>query len=127
MGLGLLGGMLNDAKFLLSCGAKLIITDMKTEAELASSVLKLKNLKNISGSFELHLGGHQIEDFKNADIILQPGNVPVDSPYLLEAQKNNIPIHESESLFFANFERGPSISDNTVTSQFNFFNPLANS
>jgi UDP-N-acetylmuramoylalanine--D-glutamate ligase len=100
MGLGLLGGMLNDAKFLLGCGAKLIITDMKTEEELKSSVRKLKSLKNISGSYELHLGGHQIEDFRNADFILQPGNVPVDSPYLLEAQKNNIPIHESESLFF---------------------------
>lgn len=101
MGLGLLGGALNDAIYLLKCGAKLVITDMKTEEELAVPVKKLKSLKNISGSYELHLGGHQIEDFKQADFILQPGNVPVDSPYLLEAQKNNIPIHESESLFMA--------------------------
>lgn len=101
LGLGLLGGMLNDAKFLLKCGAKLIITDLKTESELASSVKKLKEIKKISGSYELHLGGHRLEDFKSADFILQPGNVPVDSPYLLEAKKNNIPIHESESLFMA--------------------------
>jgi len=108
MGLGLLGGALNDAIYLLKCGAKLIITDTKTEKELASSVKNLKSLKNTPGSYILHLGGHRLEDFSaqggqaKADFILQPGNVPVDSLYLLEAQKNNIPIHESESLFMAN-------------------------
>ncbi len=104
MGLGLLGGALNDAIYLLKCGAKLIITDMKTEEELESSVKKLNSILlklRGTGSFVLHLGGHQLEDFKNADFILQPGNVPVDSTYLLEAKKNNIPIHESESLFMA--------------------------
>lgn len=102
MGLGLLGGLFNDIKFLLECGADLIITDLKSEEELAFSVKKLKKLKNISGHYELRLGGHRLEDFKDRDFILQPGNVPPDSPYLLEAQRNNIPIHESESLFFAN-------------------------
>jgi UDP-N-acetylmuramoylalanine--D-glutamate ligase len=108
MGLGLLGGALNDAIFLADCGAELTITDLKSEKELAPSIKKLskyppdrmntsviragKNIKYV-------LGRHDIEDFKQADFILQPGNVPVNSPYLLEAQKNNIPIHESESLF----------------------------
>lgn len=99
MGLGLLGGALNDAIFLLKCGADLTITDMKTKQELAPSVKKLEKLKLKEGTYRLVLGGHQIEDFKDKDFIIQPGNVPVDSPYLLEAQKNNIPIYESESLF----------------------------
>lgn len=102
MGLGLLGGALNDALFLLECGADLIITDLKSEKELASSIKKLKNFKRNNGSYKLCLGQHNLEDFKNRDFILQPGNVPPDSPYLLEAIKNNIPIHESESLFFDN-------------------------
>ena len=96
MGLGLLGGALNDAIFLADCGAELTITDLKSEKELAPSIKKLSKYKGI----KFVLGKHGIEDFKQADYILQPGNVPVNSPYLLEAQRNNIPIHESESLFF---------------------------
>lgn len=95
MGLGLLGGALNDAIFLADCGAELTITDLKTEKELEPSLKKLKKYTNIKYT----LGKHDIEDFKKADFVLQPGNVPVDSPYLVEARKNNIPIHESESLF----------------------------
>ena len=95
MGLGLLGGALNDAIFLAKCGAILTITDLKTEEELKSSVKKLAKYKNI----KYVLGRHDLADFKEADFILQPGNVSIDSPYLAEARKNNIPIYESESLF----------------------------
>jgi len=95
MGLGLLGGALNDAIFLAQHGAILTITDLKTEVELQSSLDKLKKYKNI----KYVLGGHDIKDFQNADMILQMGNVREDSPYLLEARKNNIPIFVSESLF----------------------------
>ncbi len=98
MGLGLLGGALNDAIFLAECGAVLTITDLKSSSELRPSLRKLGKYKDIKYT----LGEHKLEDFKNKDFILQPGNVPVDSPYLQEARKNNIPIHESESLFFAN-------------------------
>jgi len=95
MGLGLLGGALNDTIFLAEHGADLIVTDLKTEKELASSVEKLSKFTNIT----FRLGGHDLEDFKDRDFILQPGNVPLDSPYLLEAKKNNIPVYVSESLF----------------------------
>lgn len=95
MGLGLLGGALNDAIFLAGCGAVLTITDLKSEEELKSSVKKLAKHKGI----KYVLGRHDLADFKDADFILQPGNVPIDSPYLEEARKNNIPIYESESLF----------------------------
>ncbi len=96
MGLGLLGGALNDARFLLECGADLTITDLKSAEELKPSIDKLKKWPNI----KYVLGHHDLADFKNADYILQPGNVPTDSSFLIEAKKNNIPIHESESLFF---------------------------
>lgn len=95
MGLGLLGGALNDAIFLAKCGVKLTITDLKTKKELEFSLKKLKKYSRI----KYVLGQHDIEDFKKADLILQPGNVPTNSLYLIEARKNNIPIHESESLF----------------------------
>ena len=95
MGLGLLGGAVNDVKFLADCGADLIVTDIKTEGELAPSIQELSNYKGIKYVF----GGHKLEDFRGRDYILQPGNVPINSPYLAEAKKNNIPVLESEALF----------------------------
>lgn len=95
MGLGLLGGALNDAIFLAKHGAILTITDLKTEIELKSSLEKLKKITNI----KYVLGKHDLKDFQNADMVLQPGNIREDSVYLVEARKNNIPIFVSESLF----------------------------
>lgn len=98
MGLGLLGGAVNDAIFLAKHGAKLTVTDLKSAEELAPSIEKLKGFEDI----KFVLGEHRLEDFKNADFILQPGNVPTDSPYLAEARKNDIPVYVSESLFVEN-------------------------
>ena len=102
IGLGLLGGALNDAIFLAKHGTELTITDLKSAKELKSSLDKLKKFKSI----KYVLGEHRLEDFKNADMILQPGNVPTDSPYLAEAKKNNIPVFVSESLFFQHLPAG---------------------
>lgn len=100
MGLGLLGGALNDAIFLAQNGAILTITDLKTEIELKSSLDKLKKFTNI----KYVLGKHDIKDFQNADMVLQPGNIREDSVYIVEARKNNIPVFVSESLFIKHAE-----------------------
>ncbi len=95
LGLGLLGRGLGDAIFLAECGSELIVTDLKTEEELKTSVEKLKQYPNIV----LHLGGHNLEDFRNRDFILKGAGVPLDSMYIEEARKNNIPIEMDSSLF----------------------------
>ncbi len=95
LGLGLLGRGLNDAIFLAECGADLIITDLKTEDQLKSSLNKLKKYKNI----KYVLGGHQIEDFRNRDFILKSAGVPLHSIYIEEARKNNIPVRMDASWF----------------------------
>ncbi len=95
MGLGLLGRGVGDIKFLAECGAKLIVTDLKTEEQLADSLAQLKDFKNIA----YRLGGHNLEDFKNRDFILKAAGVPLDSPYIAEAKKNNIPVEMSTALF----------------------------
>jgi UDP-N-acetylmuramoylalanine--D-glutamate ligase len=43
MGLGILGGGLNMANWLIEKGAKLTITDLKSRKELKNSIKKLKN------------------------------------------------------------------------------------
>ena len=47
MGLGLLGRALGDISYLAQKGADIIVTDLKTEKELAPSIKALKKYKNI--------------------------------------------------------------------------------
>ena len=95
MGLGLHGGGVGVAKFFHSQGAKLLITDLKTERQLKESLDKLKNLK-----IKFVLGKHKEEDFKNADLIIKNPDVPINSPYLEIARENNIPIKSDVEIFF---------------------------
>lgn len=48
MGLGLLGRGVGDTAFLAECGADLIVTDLKTKEQLASSLKILSKYKNIT-------------------------------------------------------------------------------
>jgi UDP-N-acetylmuramoylalanine--D-glutamate ligase len=95
MGLGLLGRGVGDVAFLAECGAQVLVTDLKTKAELKDSWNKLKKYKNI----EHVLGGHKLEDFQKCDMVLKAAGVPLDSVYITEARKNKIPIEMSATLF----------------------------
>ena len=95
MGLGLLGRGIGDAKYIASCGADLIVTDLKSEGNLAASVAELKDFPNIVYT----LGEHKLEDFQNRDLIIKAAGVPLDSPFIAEAQKNGIPVRMSADLF----------------------------
>jgi UDP-N-acetylmuramoylalanine--D-glutamate ligase len=95
LGLGLLGRGAGDAEFLAKCNARLIVTDVKTGVQLAESVERLKKYPNI----EFHLGGHRKEDFANADLVIKAAGVPLNSPEVAEAKKNNVPVAMSTALF----------------------------
>jgi len=95
MGLGLHGGGVATARFLVKKGAQLNVTDLKNKEQLAPSLQKLKNLP-----IKFVLGRHQLADFRQADLIIQNPDVPRESKYLKEAVKNNIPIENEASLFF---------------------------
>lgn len=94
MGLGLLGRGVGDVEFLASCGAKLIVTDLKSKKELAPSLARLKRFKNI----EYVLGRHRLKDFRMRDMVLKAAGIPIDSVYIAEAKKHAIPIEMSASL-----------------------------
>ena len=95
MGLGLLGRGVGDAAFLAECGAHVLVTDKKSEAELAESVAKLKQYSNISFRF----GGHDTNDFTDCDMVLKAAGVPLDSPEIATARAANIPVVMSTALF----------------------------
>ncbi len=95
MGLGILGRGLGYTKFLAECGADLIVTDLKSKEQLAISIKVLKKYNNI----KFVLGEHRLGDFRNRDMIIKSAGVPLDSIYIKEAEKNNIPVEMDVSLF----------------------------
>lgn len=102
MGLGLLGRGVGDAAFLAEAGADLTVTDLKSAADLAMSLEPLKKYKNI----RFVLGEHRLEDFQKntgagtgADLVVKAAGVPMDSPFILEAQKHGVPVTMSTVLF----------------------------
>ena len=95
MGLGLLGRGINVAKFLAENGAILTVTDLKTADQLALSLKQLAKFSNIKYT----LGEHKLEDFQKADLVIKAAGVPLDSIYITEAEKNNIPVEMDASLF----------------------------
>ncbi|MBU6415424.1 UDP-N-acetylmuramoyl-L-alanine--D-glutamate ligase, partial [Patescibacteria group bacterium] len=88
MGLGLHGGGVGAAKFFAKQSKEVIVTDLKLKKELLPSLAKLKQFKNIRYA----LGKHRIKDFLSANLIIQGAGIPDDSPYLIAARKNHIPI-----------------------------------
>ena len=96
MGLGLLGGGLAVVRFLHEAGAKVIVTDIKSKEDLAPSIEKLKDLKNI----EYVLGQHRIEDFMKVDMVVKNPAARWDNKYIKLALENNVPVEIDSSLFF---------------------------
>ncbi len=96
MGLGLLGRNIGDALYMAEAGAaEVLVTDIKSEAELLESVQRLKEYSNITFA----LGGHRNEDFENRDLIVVSAGVPLDSPYLVTAREAGIRLVQSAALF----------------------------
>ncbi len=95
MGLGLLGRGVGDIEFLAEIGVDLIVTDLKTPEQLEESLERLKPWSNIKYT----LGEHRKEDFENRDMIIKAAGVPLKSPYLRHAKKNNVPVYMSTALF----------------------------
>ena len=102
MGLGLLGRGVGVVKFLVGKGARVTVTDLKNERDLAPSVREIKNfLKNKKGAHPIKfiLEKHRLEDFRNVDMVFKAAGVPLDSPFIAEAKKNDIPVFMDDALF----------------------------
>lgn len=95
MGLGVLGRGVGDAAYLASCGADLIVTDIKPASQLGSSLAQLQHFRNIT----YRLSGHVHEDFSDRDLIIKAAGVQDDSPYLKTARRQGTPIRMSTDLF----------------------------
>ncbi len=97
VGLGLQGGGVGVAKFFAELGARVIVSDRKDRERLRPSIDSLREYP-----IAFHLGGHDLADFLDADVIFKGPFVSWDLTEIVEAQKRNIPI-EMELPFFAQY------------------------
>lgn len=96
MGLGQNQGGLGAAQFFAEQGARVVVTDLKTEHELRHSLKALK-----SYHIEYVLGQHRERDFQRTDLIIKNPAVPDISPYIKIARENNIEIDTDIGIFFS--------------------------
>ena len=94
MGLGVQSGGLGVAAFMRDHGADLVVTDLRSEAQLVSSVAALG-----SAGVRYALGGHELDDFRHAEIVVRNPAVRDDSPYLHAARDAGASIEMEFTLF----------------------------
>jgi UDP-N-acetylmuramoylalanine--D-glutamate ligase len=94
MGLGFFGGTIGLAKYLVSQGARVTITDRRSADDLPDSVQALAGLP-----LRFVLGRHEMADFTEADVVFASPAVPEDSPYLAAARASAVPLDTEMNLF----------------------------
>jgi UDP-N-acetylmuramoylalanine--D-glutamate ligase len=95
MGLGLFGGGVGAARFLIRQGASLTITDLRSDQVLAESVEALKGLP-----IAFRLGEHREADFREADVVVVSPAVPRESPFLQMAREAGTTVVARDNLIF---------------------------
>lgn len=101
LGLGRFGGGLGAARFLLSQGAAVLLTDAASEELLAAPLAELRAAAGGSpGSLQLRLGGHEERDFISADLVVASPAVPKpwQHPCLHACLERGVPITTEISL-----------------------------
>ncbi|MBK9713701.1 MAG: UDP-N-acetylmuramoyl-L-alanine--D-glutamate ligase [Kouleothrix sp.] len=95
MGLGVHGGGLGVARFLVSQGASVTVTDMRGPEQLQPSLAALAGLP-----IRYVLGEHREDDFREADLVVRNPGVPRESRYLQVARAAGAAIEMEMTLFF---------------------------
>lgn len=107
MGLGLFGGGLGVTRWLALQGWKVLVTDTKSHADLATPIAELHELIS-RGVVELRLGEHREDDFRDADLVI--ANVAVPRPwentFLNAARAHAVPITTEIGLFIERLPAG---------------------
>ncbi len=117
MGLGRFkqGSGIGAAKWLLRHGAQIVVTDLKSEADLKTSVdLVMEWYSKYREQYPdrtiyapvFILGQHREDDFTNVELVVKNPDVPKDSEYVKLAEKNGVRVESDVSIFF-HFYRHP--------------------
>lgn len=82
------------ARFLLSQGAVVTLSDAKSASDLDLTSLPA------TPRLRLALGGHPLTLLDGADALYLSGGVPIDLPIVVEARRRGIPLSNDAQLFF---------------------------
>lgn len=93
-GLGNFGGGSSVARWLVSRGARVLVTDRDPEQKLERSLNDLKGLP-----IEYRLGGHADDDFRNADLVVASPAIAPNNAFLQAARHAGIPVTTEIRLF----------------------------
>ncbi len=96
MGLGSFGGGLGAVRYLVERGARVTVTDLRSDTELAESLGQLQ----AAPPHVLHLGRHEPADFTETDLVVVSPAVPQDNPFLHMARQAGVPISSEMNLFW---------------------------
>jgi UDP-N-acetylmuramoylalanine--D-glutamate ligase len=88
------------AEFLIARGARVVLTDMRSEGELALSLAPLLERALSSGGLILELGIHRPESFRSCDFVVVSPGVPLALPMFDESRKAGTPILAEAELAF---------------------------
>ncbi len=92
--LGLARQGLAVTRWLTEQGARVTVSDAKSEAELQDPINALRDL-----DVNFALGGHPLSLLDDCDVLCLSGGVPIDLPIVLEAQQRGIPLTNDAQLF----------------------------
>ncbi|WP_322512267.1 UDP-N-acetylmuramoyl-L-alanine--D-glutamate ligase [Chloroflexus sp.] len=101
MGLGVHGGGLGVARWLLRHGAKVTVTDLASAEALAEPIARLDAFAaELGAQVSYTLGEHRAEDIRAAEMLVVNPAVRPDSPWLALARSHGVPIETEMTLFF---------------------------
>lgn len=95
MGLGLFGGGVAAARFLIKRGYDVLVTDLRKETELRESI------EELAGSpVTFCLGEHREDDFRDAHLVVKNPAVKPGNPYVTAARETGAVVTSEMNLFF---------------------------
>ena len=95
LGLGLHGGAIGNITYLASQGARITVSDIKSQEQLAASVQKLSDIPDITYLF----GNQDSISLDDVDMVLRNPAVPRKANILQQAREKNIPVMMDSSIF----------------------------
>lgn len=106
VGLGILGGGLSMAEYLMKKGAHLTISDLRTEKELESMVAKVKIIAKANNQkVRFVLGENPTSEIKQSDLIILNPAVSAFSPLVKEIKKLGKDYCSDYSYFLKSIEK----------------------
>lgn len=91
LGLGRQG--MAAARFFARAGAKVVVSDIRSPAELEDRVAALADM-----GITFALGGHPLSLLEGTDLVCVSGGVPATIPFVVEAKRRSIPLTSDEAL-----------------------------